>query len=194
MIGGISLILFLNNLDIKDFDEEQFNEFYETYYRYVYKICINILGNDYELLKDVVQDVFFKAALTMHVMQDAVSAKAWLATLARNEALNAAKKKSIEKRHVVDLDDEIAYATVPASDLNSSPLRIIVDQEAVNAIFEEMLAMDKKYADILLLKMKFHLDIADIAKLLNIKLATAYARYERGREKLKARIAARVEV
>ncbi|MBE5040480.1 RNA polymerase sigma factor [Ructibacterium gallinarum] len=188
------MILILSNLKDGETDDEKFNRLYDTYYRYVYTICANILEDDYELLKDVVQDVFLKVALSMHVIRDDVSAKAWISTIARNEALNAAKKKNMEKKHILDVEDEIAYASVPANELNSRPLRIIVDEEAVDSIFADIRALDKKYSEVLLLKIKFDYDIADIAKILGIKLSTTYARYERGLAKLKNRIAARAEV
>lgn len=183
------MILFLNNFCE---DDEMFDRIYNTYYNYAYKICYNIFRR-YDILQDdkqmddTLQEAFQKIYKIIGKIKNVESAKPLISAIVRNTAINSAKKiRNTKNKNIMDIDDDVLVNTI--ADSSNDPLTIIVVDESVELIYQEILKLDQKYSDVLLLKVKFECEIEEIAQLLNIPLKTAYTRYERGKIKLKKKL------
>lgn len=76
-------------------DHSQFDEFYRATKAMVYHIALGVL-RDRALAEDVMQSCYLKA-VSAAARYKAGNAKAWLAQIARNEALNLRKRRQREE-------------------------------------------------------------------------------------------------
>lgn len=185
------MILFINNDNTKE-KEEKFYNIYNTYYRYTYTIAMNVLKHNSEETEDIVQEVFTNVWKTLDVITDDTSAKAWIATIARNTAINFLKKKVSRNSKTLDIEDDIMYAVIGGEE--NDPADLVATAESVEKIYEEISNMDKKYADVLLLSFKFHMTPEKIAEVLQRKPKTVYTQLSRGKQILKEKLLSKEEV
>ncbi len=185
------MIFFITSNNTKK-NDEKFSNIYNTYYCYTYKIVMNVLKHNSEETEDIVQEVFTNVWKTLDVITDDTSAKAWIATIARNTAINFLKKKASKDKRVLDIDDDIMYAVVTKEE--NDPADLVANADSVERIYEEMRNMDKKYADVLLLSFKFHMTPEKIAEVLQRKPKTVYTQLSRGKQILKEKLLSKEEV
>ena len=100
------LLIFLNNVsDNKD----KFTCCYEKFYKYAYCLCYDILYDKQEI-DFVANRVFYKVYLSIGKVTSDDNVKAWIESIARNEAINYNKHTYSQHSHTVELDNEILYA------------------------------------------------------------------------------------
>ncbi len=87
---------------LKDGDSGAFDVIYEETNRMVFYIVYPIV-KDYGRAEDLTQDVFMKVYEKIHLYATPNSAKAWIAMIARNLALNEYKK--LKREEIVDTDE-----------------------------------------------------------------------------------------
>lgn len=165
-------------------DQEKFDRLYEEFFAYSYQIAINILGGG-KHIEDVMQETWVNIWHSMEVITDNTTAKAWIAVLTRNAAINALNKNIVRDKRTLDIDDVVLYATTPD---DNDPLDIVADRDNIEYIYRQMQTLDKKYADVLLLKHKFKCSPEKIAKLLQTNIKTVYTRISRGEKMLKEKL------
>lgn len=177
------MIIILNNLRP---DSDDFEALYNHYFNYVYTICYNIL-HQIEGMEDLLQNIFTTIYQTMGRIKDIESARPWVATIAKNAAINALKKDQTHNKWFAEIDNELLYELTPNED-NSNPLKIVVDEESVEYIYTEIKALGVAYSEILILKYKYGFNTDEIIKMLGLRPSTAYSKIERGRKLLKKRL------
>ena len=179
------MILFFNVVEDNRENEQKFDNIYEQYYPYAYKIAYNIV-RDTGPMEDIMQNIFLNVWKIIDKMTDEQSTKALIATIARNTAINTGQKISYDNDKTLNIDDDTMYAITPIN--NVDPLDDIVSEENIQSIYEQIKSMKKIYADVLLLKYKFHFSPEKIAETLQLNIKTVYTRIDRGdkilREKL----------
>lgn len=158
--------------------EELFNYIFEQYYTYVCKICYNRIGKD-DCLEDIVQEVFLCIARNIEMLRTDICPKPWIAAIARNCSSSYLAKKSAYAQREIHIEEEGIDQILESHE--DEPLRIVVDAEAVQIIYDEIHRLEAKYADVLMLKSKYGYSIDQISKLLNINKNTVYTRYKKGR-------------
>lgn len=84
--------------------------------RLVYYQVFGIV-KDHNLTEDLMQDVYMKVIKKIDSYQDNYYPKAWILTIARNEALNVIKKR---QREVLVTDDKISF--IEADSQSETPL------------------------------------------------------------------------
>ncbi len=104
-------------LMLKEGDTSAFTYIYEQTHRMVFYIIYPIV-KDYALAEDVMQNVFINIYEKIDLYKDNISPKAWIATIARNLAINEYKK--LKKNVTVDVDT--MDALIPDKQTPETPL------------------------------------------------------------------------
>ena len=164
---------------------EKFDYIYDKYYKYAYKIAFNVVQNS-EDMKDVMQNIFIKVWNNMDKFTDDTSAKAWIATVAYSTAVDFCRVKGRYYDKIEDSDDVIE-AVISIEDNN--PESWIITRDSVERVYDEINKIKKKYADVLLLSIKYEMSPEQIARELNRNVKTVYTQLERGRQMLIAKLA-----
>ncbi len=175
------MIFFIHGFSDQE-QSQKFDAIYEKYYRYAYTIAFRIVHNT-SAMEEIMQDTFLNVWKSLNVITDEVSAKAWIATIARNTALNYLAKENTRRSKVLDIDDDVLYSETPDCELD--PVALTEIQDNVNRVYQNIRELDKKYSDVLLLNIKFHMPPEEIAKYLQRNVKTAYTQLSRGKGMLR---------
>ncbi len=152
-------------------------EIYKKYSKFMYKVAYNILHNKYDT-EDAVQQTIIKLSSCIEKIGDIEDKKTrnFIGIICRNIAVNIYNKS---KKYVdVDEYDDISN---DEGDLSL----IIIDRENMEKIEKFIYSLDKKYQNVLFLKLQYGYNIREIADILEISYTAAQKRLERGRNKLK---------
>lgn len=181
-------MFFINLLRTDPRAKDKFNEVYEKYSRYVYKIAYNVL-KDADQMEDMLQEIF--ANIWKHFgkidFDDEVAAKAWISVVARHTAITKYNKNKKITPQVAEIDNDVLYATVSSNSAN--PADIIVNDATIDYIFSEIEKLGDKYSDLLLLTYKYEMTPYEIADLLKLNVKTVYTRLDRGKAALRKKLA-----
>lgn len=164
--------------------KQEFQEFYKQYWRLAYYEAYKIT-HDVTIMEDILQEIFISALRNIDKLREESNVAAWIATIARNHAKNALKKKYNRRKWILEMDDE-EISTV--ADSQPELEDVIISKETIDGIFRAILSMDEKYAYILLLKYKFSYSPQQISDELELKLKTVHTRIRRGENLLRKKL------
>jgi RNA polymerase sigma-70 factor (ECF subfamily) len=154
-------------------DTESFRLLLERYERPVIRMIRNITGNE-QVCEDLAQEVFLAAYTKLKTFDPARSRfSTWLFTIARNKAVNAAKKK-----RPVSLADPPQHA-----DLNG-PVDAAARQEFLDRFDNALLTLPPKLRSALVLAEFEQLPYEEIAQIEGVRLGTIKSRIHRARNRL----------
>ena len=100
-------------------DEEAFADLMRAYYAFVYRIVIEIVSNPHDA-EEVVQDTFLNAYCGLGQIEEGARFRNWLATIARNRALNWRRE---QRADTVPIDDVGESALQAADSLDERLIR-----------------------------------------------------------------------
>ena len=157
-------------------------ELYEAYAGelslYLYSIC-----RDRELARDLLQEVFLKAMLSLP--SDHANFRAWLYQVARNLCYNAMRDR---KREVVSDDPTAATALPGGSDdrgTERSPLEHILESERNRRLYEGILKLSPMASQVIVLQYFGGLSQKEIASILGLSPGNVRVIALRARSQLK---------
>lgn len=160
------LVKKLQNGDMSVFDEI----YYETKNLVFYTI-LNIL-KDYSLSEDIMQDTYLQALAKIHSYKPTYSFKSWIATIAKNLALNEFNKR--KKTTTLDVQDHESFFGLVPSNIEN---KILIEQ-----IFR---ILNDTEREIVLLHVVADMKHKDIAKIVDKPLGTVTWLYKTSIEKLR---------
>lgn len=153
---------------------------YSKYSKFMYKVAYNILHNKYDT-EDAIQQTIVRIISCIEKIGEIEDKKTrnFIGIVCRNIAIDIYNKR---KKHtdVYDIND-CEDITVDDNDLSL----IVVSQDNVEKIERFISSLDKKYQDVLFLRIRYEYNISEIASILGLSYDTAQKRLERGRNKLK---------
>lgn len=88
--------------EAREGDEKAFRRLVERYHPMAYAVVRGVLGDRSEV-EDVLQDVFVKVYKGLAGFRGDAKPSTWIYTIARNEALNAARKASAKSENLEDV-------------------------------------------------------------------------------------------
>jgi len=154
-------------------DVESFRLLVERYAGPVTRMVRNVTG-DCHACEDLAQEVFLTAYAKLRTFDPARSRfSTWLFTIARNAALNAAKKK--RPRYEAD---------PPERADTSSPEEVAQSQELFAALDRELLTLPPNQRTAFVLAQFEQLPYEQIARIEGVRIGTVKSRVNRAREKL----------
>jgi len=128
---------------------------------------------------DIVQDAFVKAWGALENFESGRPFYPWIATIARNLALNYIKRNSREQSL-----DEIEPLAGNIPDESGNPLDNLIAKETDKKFAAALLALPEQFRAVFVLRMYDKLSYEEIAGELNISPGTVDSRLYRAREKL----------
>ncbi len=137
----------------------------------VMRMCYLYL-KDYQLAEDVTQETFIKVYEKISTLQNRAALKTWIISIAINLCKNQLRThwfKMITLEH---------FPEVPCKDEYSS----LLEKSVISA---EIMKLQPKYREVILLYYYQELSVKEIAHILNAKETTILQRLKRAREKLK---------
>ncbi len=126
-------------------------------------------------IDDILQNVCLRVMLKIHTLREPERFKPWLATIARREAMEFAKKP-----HISLADDAGAGPVADGADVDAQRRE---EQQLVSAAVMEL---PEKYRQSLLLKYYHHYSYDEIAEILDITSAAVQSRLFRARKMMAA--------
>lgn len=151
--------------------EDTINELVSTYGNSVLRMCYLYL-KDYQLAEDVTQETFIKVYEKIDTFENKSAIKTWIMRIAINLCKNQMRTHWF-KRMAMEHIPEIA---------SKDEFDKILDKDAISL---EIMKLQPKYREVILLFYYQELPVKEISYILNIKEATILQRLRRAREQLK---------
>ena len=142
-----------------------------------------IFRGNREDMEDVKQDILIELYLKLKNFRFESSFKTYLYRLAHNKAIDAVRKFSRERKHILALKGELYGSSVntvnSADDLN--PEEEFIKKEEQQSVLNTILSLKEKDRVLLLMKDVEGLSILDIARSIGIPEGTVKSRLHRAR-------------
>ena len=153
-------------------DKDGLKEIYEAYISYIYMIVLGIVGNP-ENAEDVTSEFFIKLWTLADTYQSNGTHKAWIATIARNMALDFLRKN---KREIPteEFDEDISR--------DETPEDTVVGNVSVQEALETLNEAERQIVD---MKVLGELSFREISEYLGIPMGTVTWRYQNAIKKLR---------
>lgn len=144
---------------------------YDCVGKLLFSIAFSIL-NDYQLSEDVMHDTFLKIAEQAKMYRRNSNAKAWIASICRNAALNTLKKRK--------------YEAPSSGDTIEADINLSLDNE-INTfeLFDILTVLSLQEREIVIFKVLWRFSHDQIAKLMNLSTANTRQKYKRALDKLR---------
>lgn len=159
-------------------DKKAYGKLIMIHQRRLLRTILMITGRRDSAL-DIVQDAFVKAWGALGNFESGRPFYPWIATIARNLALNYIKRHRREQSL-----EEIAPLAENIPDESGSPLDKLIGGEADKRFAAALLALPEQFRAVFVLRMYDKLSYEQIAKELGISPGTVDSRLYRAREKL----------
>ena len=159
-------------------NKDAYGQLVLKYQKRVFRLILAMLGRK-DMTEDIVQDAFVKGYLALDDFQPEKPFYPWIATIARNLALNQIKKAERE-RPVSELDDSLIEKT----ESFSNPLDEFIESENERRLFGAIMALPIQFRSVFILRTLEEMSYEEIAQYLNISVGTVDSRLHRARERL----------
>jgi len=144
----------------------------------LFRFIFMMLGKR-DMTEDIVQEAFVKGYLALGTFDANKDFYPWIATIARNLAINELKKRSREKPAS---EYEELIESVP--DTSANPINQIISKESDKRFAAAVQSLPEPYREVFVLRMIEKMSYDDIGKKLNISPGTVDSRLHRARQKL----------
>lgn len=139
---------------------------YNHFGKLLYSIAYSVT-EDAHLSEDILQETFLKIAEKASSYKKGTNAKAWIAAICRNLAIDKVRRRNNETAYCSAIDEDVTH--IHTADDFLSLLEVLNDEER----------------QIVILKTAWGLKHSEIAKILSITTDNARQKYKRAIEKLK---------
>lgn len=150
------------------------------------------LTKNAEQADELSQEVFIRAYLGISLYRGECSLKTWLLTITRNTTFTYQKSRFFRSSlwgEVLPIETELEHAgekvMIPGQPTYPSAEMEVMRKEHVHEIWDIVLALPKKFREILLLHLKYELTTSEIAEILKISSGTVKSRLSRGKDKVR---------
>jgi RNA polymerase sigma-70 factor (ECF subfamily) len=164
-------------------DEEAFDEFFERYFRRLYRFALVRLGGNEDAAEDIVQRVLIRALDRLHGYRGEAALLTWLCTLCRREIASWSEREG-HRREVSFFDDRPAVqAALDAVALAESvdPETHFARQEIAALVQLTLDHLPGRYGDVLEWKYIQDLSVGEIAERLGLGYKAAESLLTRAR-------------
>jgi RNA polymerase sigma-70 factor (ECF subfamily) len=157
-------------------DRAAFGQLYERYARMVHGVLLaKVPVSDVD---DLVQDVFIRALRRLSTLREAASFGAWLAAIARNEAIDYHRRTVLEEPLTDDASDDEIKGGVSGGNHEGSAA----------AVFEAVMSLPDAYRETLILRLVEGMTGPEIAARTGMTHGSVRVNLHRGMEQLRAKL------
>ena len=164
-------------------DEDAFNEFFERYFRRLYRFALVRLGGNGDAAEEIVQRVLIRAIDRLHGYRGEAALLTWLCTVCRREIASWSEREG--RRHEVSLfDDQPAIqAALDALGMSESidPETHFARREIAALVQLTLDHLPGQYGDVLEWKYIQELSVGEIAERLGLGYKAAESLLTRAR-------------
>jgi len=164
-----------------DGDKNAYGRLVLRYQKRLFRFILMMLGKK-DMTEDVVQEAFVRGYTALGSFDTDKSFYPWVATIARNLALNLIKKEEREKPASEYSEYDDIAASVPDHSVN--PLNRIINRENNRRFIQAVNSLPPPYRSVFVLRMFEKKSYDEIAKELDISPGTVDSRLYRARQKL----------
>ncbi len=162
-------------------DKTGLREIYDAYLAYIYQIVYGVVGRK-EDAEDITSEFFIKFWQQADKYKAGSGHKGYLATMARNMAIDHLRK---HKREILDDftandEDDVSSIKEPVSEDNTEAQ--VVEDISLQEALDKLKPEEKQIVD---MKVLSEMTFAEIARLLNIPMGTVTWRYREAIKKLR---------
>jgi RNA polymerase sigma-70 factor (ECF subfamily) len=143
-------------------------------------LVYSVLGDGRDL-DDVMQEVCLRVITRIHTLREPERFRAWLAILARHEAIRHYRGRKPEPV----APDEPGYASDPAED--------VAKKELCGRVLDAVRELPQKYREVFMLAHSGGLTYAQMAEVLDVPITTMQIRLVRARQMIRDRITSEIE-
>lgn len=151
--------------------DEWLAELMQTYGDDILRLCYVIL-QDRALAEDASQEVFLKAYKRLHTLRERKYAKTWLVSIAVNTCRDQLRAAWL--RHT---DRSVSLEDLPPAACDFT--------EQDDSVLREVMALEPKYREVLLMHYYQNMDAAECARALRITVSGFYRRLKKAQVRLK---------
>lgn len=156
----------------------ELNRLMSEYGNYVLRLCY-FYTKDLHLAEDIFQEVYFKVYKNYNKFNHNSSEKTWITKIASNTCKSYLRNSWFKR---ILLQEKLP------NDVYEEVEKVFFEQEEQRLIIKEILALDIKYREVVLLYYYNALSIKEIASILSITETNVRVRLNRSRQKLKLRL------
>lgn len=168
-------------------DKEAVQLLLQRHWTWLKGLVYSVLADSRDL-DDVLQDVCLRVITKIHTLREPERFRAWLAILARREALKHCRQRTQESSHFrgrsVSQEPD-AYAEGPLDDVER--------KELCGHILDVVKTLPQKYREVFLLAHTGELSYAQIAEILDVPITTMQIRLVRARRMIQNQVLGRRE-
>lgn len=158
-------------------DEVAFQEFYDKYSNFIYKICFFMLGNEDDAM-DSMQNVFLKILKKINGFKFKGNFKSWIGKITYREVKNKKRFFSRDRKKVLDFFKKDSKKQI-------TPEEEFIIMERKEILKRAILSLPKKFKIIIVLREIEELEYEEISSILKIPVGTVKSRLARARIFLK---------
>lgn len=163
-------------------DDEAFSLLIENYEKYVYNVILRIV-EEKEEAKDIAQETFIKAYMSIKTFRKDSSFRTWIYRIAVNTAMDYLRKKVRSKVNLVTAaEDELEIKSFQTAE------EVIEQKLTVEMVRREISKLPVDYKIALILRDIEGMNYEEIASILKVNLGTVKSRIWRARNLLRERI------
>jgi RNA polymerase sigma-70 factor (ECF subfamily) len=179
----------------RDGDKEALQTLLKRNWTWLKGLVYSVLANTQDL-DDVMQEVCLRVITRIHTLREPERFRAWLAVLARREAIRQRRRKRQEAGRVLPTDSHTSEGPmmgmihlVREDGCANDPAADIEKKELCGRVLDAVRKLPEKYRVVFVLAHSGELTYAQIAEVLDIPITTIQIRLVRARRMIRDRIA-----
>ena len=167
-------------------DSAAFEQLVTRYEKLVYSVAFRMTNNREDAL-DLSQETFVKVWKSLAFFKFESAFSTWIYRIAGNVCLDFLRRQ--KRVRSLTVSDEEVQLDLP--DDSQDPARMVIEQAEQQAVSNALASLEPEYRAALTLRAVAGLSYQEIAEALDIQPGTVKSRINRGRERLRKKLAAR---
>lgn len=160
-------------------DKKGLRDIYDVYLSYIYRIVYGVVGHK-ETAEDITSEFFIKLWQQADKYKEGSGHKGYLATIARNMAIDHVRKykKEILDSFTKEDEEDVVFEPVSDADTESEVIENISIKEAISTLSD-------KEQQVINMKVLSEMTFAEISEILKVPMGTITWRYREAIKKLR---------
>lgn len=169
---------------LKNGDEQAFNELVEQYSKKLYYLCLKMLQNASDA-EDTVQTIFLKAYTNISRFEEKSSISTWLYRIGVNVCTDILRKRKKDVKtslYSVNSDEEEFVIDIP--DEKENVEESVLQKERKEALYQAIASLKPKQKQFIVLREIENLSYEEIAEIMKLNVGTVKSGINRARKAL----------
>ena len=165
-------------------DKHAFGQLVERYTQMVKRIMIGKIANE-EIARELVQETFLHAYLSLNHLRDDTRFKSWLYGIALNVCRNYLREQKTPMLSLEDMMGGMYYDTPNVLAMMEDPQTLVEERELQRFVFDVVQSLSPKDREVTLLFYYEEMSLREIATMLGISVGAVKGRLHRARNQLR---------